>query len=171
MNGSSRVQWACWAFVAVVAFGCASLKVKPPQPRVAVFDATEYAAYAGKGTGKLTGQGFMKTRGGDVKLCAGEAVYLNPVTSYSTEWFNATVAGIALEPADPRASEFIRSTLGGADGHFEFNELPAGEYYVMTTVRWEVPSSYQGGLTPQGGPVGARVSIRNGATTNVILTQ
>ena len=52
----------------------------PPYPTVAG-DPAEYAPFLEEGTGVVSGQAFMKTRGGDVKLGAGNTVTLDPITA------------------------------------------------------------------------------------------
>lgn len=131
---------------------------------------SEYAPYAGQGTGSLIGQAFLKTRGGDVRYAAGNDVYLNPVTSYSTEWFDVAIrGGQPISEGDPRVQAFTRTTVADGEGRFEFNNLPAGDYYVVTWVFWEVPSGAYGGMTTTGGPVGSKVTVRDGETTRVIV--
>jgi hypothetical protein len=73
----------------ITALALASCAV-PIQPRVAKYDAAEYAPYSGSGTAKIIGQAFAKTVGGDVKFAAGNRVWLYPVTSMTTEWYKTT---------------------------------------------------------------------------------
>lgn len=136
--------------------------------RQAQFIEAEYAFAAGKGTGRLTGQAFTKTRGGDVKFAAGNPVYLNPVTSYSTEWFELNIKqGIMLTPPDPRNEKYRRTTTADGSGNFEFEGLPAGDYYVASGIFWEVPGP--NGLSRTGSSVGEKVTIKDGETTKVIV--
>ena len=154
----------------VLLLGCA---VKSPapiiHPRTASFIESEYAAYENPGTATITGQAFLKTRGGDVKFAAGDEVLLAPATSYSSEWWQQTVLqGKRLSEGSARAAEFMRSTIADGDGRFRFDSLAAGVYYVATTVIWEVPTS---GSTWErtGGTVGQQVSVGPGQAVQVIL--
>lgn len=156
---------ACSAFVG----GCVA--PAKPRPRVAQFSEAEYVGYEKSGTATVRGQGFMRTRGGDVKTAAGSSVYMNPKTSYSAEWFDAVLRGIPLEPADQRIVRYHRVTQADAEGRFEFSALPAGTYYVVTTVSWEAPVGYRGALVSQGGYVGAEVTVVDGETKSVVLTR
>lgn len=156
----------------VAAFPLAVAACAIPQTTVyqrqAPFIEDEYLASAKPGTGKLTGQAFTKTRGGDVKYAAGNMVALNPVTTYSTEWFNvwAKQSRVMSEP-DQRALKYARTTTADGMGNFEFSGLPAGEYYVVTGIFWEVPGP--NGLTTTGTNVGEKVVIKDGEATKVVV--
>ncbi|MCC7012976.1 MAG: hypothetical protein IT454_10470 [Planctomycetes bacterium] len=145
--------------------------VSPPQSRRAVFIESEYVPYAETGTGRIEGQAFIKTRGGDVKYCAGNTVWLNPVTTYSTEWYSrGVVGGENLESADPRVNPYRRETVGDGEGRFVFENLPAGEYFIACTIRWEVPLGKYG-TQWTGGNAHTRVTVRENETARVIATR
>jgi hypothetical protein len=141
------------------------------EPRLATFLPSEYAAYEGVGTSTITGQSFLKTRRGDVKFGAGDEIILNPVTTYSTEWWTkAIVGGKTLGPGDDRAKGHTRTAVADGEGRFRFDSLPAGRYYVLSSVVWEVPSVKHPGIIEQtGGLVGLEVTTRPGQTTQAIL--
>lgn len=104
----------------LVLAGCAG--TTPPRERQARFIESEYAPYASQGNGTLVGQAFLKTRGGDVKYAAGNEIILNPVTSYSTEWFDVAIRqGQDIAEGDARVQPFTRSTFADGEGRFEFN--------------------------------------------------
>ena len=102
MNKKTIIVALLTPLISTVLFcGCATMQ---PQrvPRTAVFNEDEYATYAGDGTATITGQAFVKTRGGDVKFGAGNKVFLNPVTTYSTEWYQKYVIGGIPSPNQTR---------------------------------------------------------------------
>jgi len=146
-------------------------------PRLATFNEAEYKQYAGEGTATIHGEAFLKTRGGDVKKAAGNPVYLNPVTTYSTEWYErAILAGEPLELADPRAIPFHRKTIADSEGRFEFTGLPAGEYYLACSIVWETPhqnmfNPYDVYLVPTGGMAHGRAKVAPGERVKIILTR
>lgn len=157
---------------AVVAFPLALAACVLPQAAVyqrqAQFIEDEYLPSTKPGIGKLTGQAFTKTRGGDVKYAAGNTIVLNPVTTYSTEWFTVnTKQNIPISPADQRAFKYVRTVTADGMGNFEFTGLPAGEYYVATGIFWEVPGP--NGLTSTGSNVGEKVVIKDGETVKVVI--
>lgn len=148
---------------------CAALNLKPPAERIA-FPEQEYASMPQTGTATVRGQAFLKTRGGDVKTAAGEEVLLNPVTSYSKQWYNVSyLGGRALTEPDPRYAQHIRKTVADGDGRFTFSNVPAGRYYVVARVVWEAPTGY--GLAAQGGYVAKEISLEGGETVDVIVTR
>lgn len=109
----------------------------PPARRNAPFIEAEYAPYKARGSGVIEGQAFSRNGLGEVRAAAGRSVYLNPVTSYSKEWWNAVVmSGRQIEPSDPRIDEFNRETKADISGSFKFEGLPPGEYYVFCADAW-----------------------------------
>ena len=139
--------------------GCAAVPPKPPVARMP-FPEKEYQALPASGSSTVRGQAFLKTRSGAVKLAAGNDVLLNPVTSYSTEWYEKNyLAGQPLEQPDPRLWNYVRKQVADGGGRFTFSNVPPGDYYVTTEVTWEAPTGYQGSLEVQGGSVTKRISV------------
>lgn len=160
------------ALFLVVLTGCAAT-TRPIIQRIP-FPVEEYAILPIKGTAIVKGQAFLKTRGGDVKTAAGNEVLLNPVTSYSNQWYEQHyLRGNNLDPgeADKRLRNYIQKTTADAEGRFIFKDVPKGNYYLTTTVIWEAPTGYGGSLMPQGGLVVKEISINDGEELNIILTQ
>lgn len=154
--------------VAVIS-GCATPQKQVSQ-RQAPFIESEYAPYAITGTATIKGQAFTKTRGGDVKFAAGNMISMNPVTTYSTEWFNRNVlSGEFLSPSDTKIDPFNKTTIADGNGNFKFTNLPAGEYYIVTNIIWEVPSAPAGYLKPTGGILAQKVIVKDGETVEIIL--
>ena len=105
---------------------------QPQQVTTSVqFDASEAERLMVSGKNVIDGSGMLKTRGGDVKTCAGEYVL--------------------LFLCDPQ-------------GHFKFENLADGNFYVMTRVVWEAP-----GHVYQGGEIIQKVSLSGGETKNVVI--
>ena len=142
------------------------------------------------GNSSISGQAFLRQRGGGVVTCAAEEVTLYPVTDYSEEVISAQFDGAknkgyssyydvwgissgSVEFDPPLSSEFLqntKTTICDAQGNFTFKNLPAGrEYYVLSRVIWEVPDSY--GMSIEGGSLMLRVSTEEGETTEVVLSQ
>jgi len=147
--------------------GCAGSLARPTQ-RQAQFILEEYMPYKNSGTATIKGQAFLRQRGGNVVTAAGATIYLNPATSYSREYFDLQVMrGVHLSEVDKRMLEYERTTIGDANGNFEFNSLPAGEYYIATTITWYVPGQY----IHEGGNVGIKVGVKDGEIKKVVLTR
>jgi hypothetical protein len=147
--------------------GCAS----QPQPIVRIpFPAAEYAALPASGTGVVEGQLFLKTIGGDVKVGAGSEIGLNPITSYSEQWYDASYNKRApLTSADERLERYVRLTQADGSGNFKFTGVPPGRYFVTGVVLWQSPSQF--GLTNQGGRLTNRITVTDGETTRTMLTK
>ncbi|QTF94108.1 carboxypeptidase-like regulatory domain-containing protein [Halomonas sp. BM-2019] len=93
--------------------------------RQVAFPAAEYAALEKQGSAVISGQ---LTIGGRPVPNAG--VSAAPVTTYSAEAAEQALAGVAVEPADPRAREYTHSTRTDGNGRFRLNGLPAGHFYL-----------------------------------------
>jgi ABC-type transport system substrate-binding protein len=147
--------------------GCAAATVQRMP-----FPEAEYAALAKTGTGRVTGQAFMRTIGGDVKVAAGSDVALNPVTSYSQQWYDVVyVQRKNITAWDPRLDEYVMNTRADAEGRFEFVNVPPGDYFVRSLVLWAAPTGPYGSLQQQGGFVVERITVNDGEETKVIVTR
>ena len=136
------------------------------------FPENEYRILQKEGTSIVKGQAFLKTRGGDVKPAAGEQVILNPVTSYSNQWYEENyLKHNFMSPVDPRLWKYIKKTTADGSGRFKFKNVAAGEYYVTTKVMWETATGYQGSLQLQGGWLTKKIHISNGQEIEIILTK
>ncbi len=140
----------------------------PLVERQAQFIESEYAPYAGEGLATICGQAFIQTRRGEFKYGAGNETYLNPVTSYSTEWYTESViGGRSLTKADPRALSYNRATRADGEGRFCFENIPSGDYYLACPVVWV----YGANSAETGGMAYAQVTVKDGETVNAVLTR
>ena len=144
------------------------------------FDASamEWSKAAGQNT--LKGSAILRTRGGDVKTCAGLTAKLTPASPHTTEYvqkvYGPREAGLenpytwaAKRALDAGVETYVRTTTCNPQGEFSFAGLPDGKYYVEANVSWEAPSRY--GMTPQGGNLVSAVDLKGGETKSVVLTQ
>jgi hypothetical protein len=145
----------------------------------------DFLGWAGPGSASLQGQAFLKTRGGDVRTCAGNPVYLLPANAYTQEMTEAEDRGVSGIDADIRLRSLIRASRCDAQGNFAFTAVPAGLWYVVATVVWEVPHVPQPGEPPpavalllnilplladrEGGELRQRMNLRPGQN-EVLLT-
>lgn len=107
----------------------------PPVPRKAKYIEAEYAPYAQKGNASIQGKLCFPLADGSEKCFANTTVFINPVTSYSDEWYRRGWAGREyLATADQRVIPFNKMVKTDKDGHFAFKDLAPGSYYVGTTV-------------------------------------
>jgi hypothetical protein len=160
-----RLPRAISLLVVATCVGCAPNVVIP---RTATFNPDEYASYDEPGKGVITGQAFLRTRGGEVRYGAGSEVSLTPVTTYSREWWDLAIVGRKrLATGDPRVQAYTRKVLANGEGRFSFGNLPPGEYYVVTSVFWEVPSGSSRSATGQ--IVGQQVRLEHGGYVALVL--
>ncbi len=62
-------------------------------------------------------------------------LYLNPVTSYSNQWYRESyLGGHKMGKSDPRLFNYLKFTASDSSGHFAFYGVPDGRYYVVGTV-------------------------------------
>ena len=132
------------------------------------FNENDFAAFEQKGTSTITGQAFLKTRGGEVRYGAGETVTLIPETPYTRELWNAFMTPTKITNLDNRWSSHNKEALADGNGNFEFNNLPAGSYFLECDVYWEVPGQY--GMQRTGDTVKKQIKIEDGEKVKVILT-
>ncbi|MBX3482509.1 hypothetical protein [Phenylobacterium sp.] len=158
----------------------------PVRGGVKTFDPSEYLKYAAGGGNSIRGDAFLRTRGGDVRTCAGESVQLVPLTYYTLDWLDHVYGSAASAyvpiasvveraktyPLHAGASAFIRTARCNVRGEFEFSGLADGGYAVITRVRWEVLglSAARGG-GEQGGELMNTVFVSRGEAARVTLTQ
>nr|WP_286948296.1 hypothetical protein [Pseudomonas sp. UBA6718] len=158
------------ALAAVVLSGCAQ---QAPKSNLSfnTFPEAEYAALAKTGTGSVSGQVFMKTRGGDVKVGAGNEVLLIPITSHSRTLYLAYQLNVApSNTPDPRAKPYTQRMVAGVDGDFAFSNVPPGDYYLAGSVTWETFGSRYAS-SQQGGFIMMPVTVADGENKRIMLTR
>lgn len=157
---------AGYFFAATLAVtGCAQQQLVHFPP----FPAAEYSKLERTGAGTVTGQAFLRTKGGDVKSGAGSEIQLIPATSYSAVYYNAYKARLPTDNPDPQAKQYTFRTQADATGGFEFKNVPKGRYYLAGEVTWMAPGPY--GLSKQGGLLLKEVNVSDGAQVKIMLTQ
>ncbi len=172
MKGSSILTIPAFIlFIMLFAASCSLLETrKPLLPRIP-FPKEEYAKLPTSGTGAVTGRAFLK-RGGDILAAAGERVLLNPVTTYSNQWYSLSYIGHnQLEPPDPRINKYIRSTTADPQGKFTFRNVPPGDYYIITVISWQLPAASKEAAASQGARLCKKITVKNGEEIKVTLSQ
>ena len=90
-------------------------------------------------------------------------LYLNPVTSYSNQWYRESyLGGHKMAKSDPRLFNYLKFTASNDAGQFAFYGVPAGRYYVVGTVA----------CTECGGKhirIARKITVRSSGTTAVLL--
>lgn len=139
-----------------------------------VFDPEEVSYILDEGSNTISGQAFLRQRGGGVITCAGNTVHLVPAGTYARERIQ-NIYGTIFRPAlslayaradspDPYYVTLSREARCDAQGNFLFQGVADGAYFVATKVVWEV--NYQ----LQGGHVMAPVKVSGGQAVEVIVS-
>jgi hypothetical protein len=131
------------------------------------------------GNSSVSGKAFLKLRDGSEKDCAGFNVELLPVATYSSErifrtYGNNRAGQVLLEdnppqftPDAPGYHEYVLKGTCDAAGEFRFDKVPAGDYFVMVFIIWELS-----GLNPPvrtGGALMKRIHVNPRANLQVEL--
>ncbi len=109
------------------------------------FPVEEYRHLRKKGRSTVSGKVYLINRlaGEEIKR-ANIKLWLNPVTSYSNQWYNEVyLGGNRLTKADKRLYNYLKFTYSSSDGRFNFFGVPTGEYYLTATIRCSVECGYR----------------------------
>ncbi len=109
------------------------------------FPVDEYRHLRKKGRSTVSGKVYLTNRlaGEEIKK-AKIKLWLNPVTSYSNQWYNEVyLGGNRLTKADKRLYNYLKFTYSLADGTFNFFGVPTGEYYLTATIKCSVECGYR----------------------------
>lgn len=154
--------------------GCAT-NLPPP----IAFNAAEAEFSRAKGVAVLKGQSFLRRNDGMVVYGAGSDVMLVPKTNHSEQALQNSFGGRKQRPEinllgsnvlgndlklDPGFQPFIRKTKADGQGNFTFENIPPGQYYVLSRVTWCAPSRY--GCDQQGGDLMETITVT--PTENVV---
>lgn len=131
-----------------------------PQPRMARFFPKEYQPYGQGGRSEIVGQAFLIGENGERVPASRRAVFMNPITTYSFEWYTRSIMnGETLEPADKRADEYHWVVRSDSQGNFRIPNVPAGDYYIGCRV------------LPDEQFVHAEIKVGESETVDVILAR
>jgi len=122
--------------------GGVSTKDKTIVQRIA-FPESEYRSLATVGSGVVKGQIYVTTAGGNKVYGKNTRLYLNPVTSYSTQWFSKSyLGGAKMSKVDNRLFNYLKFTTSDSNGNFEFLNVPSGSYYLIGVVKCGTACGY-----------------------------
>ena len=100
------------------------------------FPVSEYYGLSRSGRGTIKGTIYVKDLYGDSVFGAGTRLYLNPITSYSKQWYvESYLGGHQMQKADARLFNYLRFTASNTKGEFAFYGVPSGSYYLIGTVK------------------------------------
>jgi hypothetical protein len=128
------------------------------------FPADEYAHL--KTSGNSTVKGTISITYDGRRLPGRQTrLYLNPITSYSNQWYRESyLGGHKMGKSDPRLYNYLKFTASNGNGQFAFFGVPAGKYYVVGTVKCNAC----GGKNIR---IARRVSVNGNNTVTVELSK
>jgi len=146
------------------------MRQQPAQamPRIA-FPAAEYQALPHIGKGTIQGHIYLIDAYGTRISGAKTRLYLNPVTSYSRQWYEQSyIGGKKMGKADPRLFNYLRFTASDDQGAFAFYGVPSGRYYLIGTVSCGSECGY---ATPRSIRIAKEVEISGNQVLNTDLSR
>jgi len=90
-------------------------------------------------------------------------LYLNPVTTYSNQWYRESyLGGHKMSKSDPKLFNYLKFTSSDNSGHFAFYVIGSGDYYVAGNVK----CSECGGRSI---PIARKITVGNSGTVTIHL--
>ena len=114
-----------------VVCGCFST----PEVTLPKFNESKVQFSNERGTGRIEGDLFARTRGGDVKVGAGAKIQLSPYNAHINAYWKS-LGNTA--PLDYKAKRYIESTVADSEGRFRFDNLAPGRYIIHASFEWWV---------------------------------
>jgi len=103
-------------------------------PRVA-FPIGEYNRVVRRGRATVRGEIYLDDGYGKKIFAKNTRLYLNPVTSYSKQWYHESyIKGYKLTKADSRLYNYLKFTTSDNNGKFAFYGVGNGRYYIIGSV-------------------------------------
>ena len=107
------------------------------------FPVNEYKSLATTGSATVKGQIYVIAPNGNKVFGRNTRLYLNPVTSYSTQWYNESyLGGAKMSKVDSRLFNYLKFTTSDTNGNFEFLNVPSGSYYLIGVVKCGTACGY-----------------------------
>ena len=132
------------------------------------FPESEYYRLARIGKGTVKGTIYVKDYYDKRVLGASTRLYLNPITSYSEQWYEESyLGGHKMQAADPRLFNYLKFTASDKNGNFAFYGVPSGSYYLIGTVKCGEECGYE---SMKNIRIATKVSVRGNQIVEQDLT-
>ena len=132
------------------------------------FPESEYYRLARIGKGTVKGTIYVKDYYDKRVLGASTRLYLNPITSYSEQWYEESyLGGQKMQAADPRLFNYLKFTASDKNGNFAFYGVPSGSYYLIGTVKCAEECGYD---SMKNIRIATKVSVRGNQIVEQDLT-
>ncbi len=133
------------------------------------FPTSEYYSLPRSGRATIKGTIYITDSYGSRVLGAGTRLYLNPVTSYSKQWYvESYLGGNRMQKADSRLFNYLKFTAANSSGKFAFYGVPNGSYYLIGTVKCGEQCGY---ASEKSIRISRRVSVQGNQIVNQDLTR
>jgi hypothetical protein len=144
---------------AVLLVGCSVQQVQKKNTVITIqkpFDDKAVSWFKNKGTGRIKGTAKFKSKNGELHFGEIFGIELMPACRYTKERLKAIYThknsgfiyledGVPKFTPDPEGYHATKKTSCNKEGLFEFDNLPAGEYYVIAFMIWEKQNVKTGG--------------------------
>jgi len=131
------------------------------------FPAGEYKRLATSGSGTVKGSIYVSDAYGKKIYGRQTRLYLNPVTSYSKQWYSESyIGGYKMAKADKRLFNYLKFTASNSQGNFAFYGVPNGSYYVIGVVKCGQECGY---ASPKNIRIAKEVTVRGSTPVTVDL--
>lgn len=145
---------------------------KPPMVTMTnPITAEQVALYKEGGTGRISGQAFLRKDSGGVVTCAGSEVFLMPDTVSTREVVermrDGKVADMRIGGERPSKlfPHAFKKRWCDRYGSFRFDQLADGAWIIMTAVHWR--ANYQ----EHGSVIVGYVDVEKDAAQDIVLTE
>ncbi|RUM71328.1 MAG: carboxypeptidase regulatory-like domain-containing protein [Sulfurovum sp.] len=133
------------------------------------FPVEEYRKLATTGNGTIKGSIYLKTAYNKHIFGSNTRLYLNPITSYSKQWYNESyIGGYKMEKADSRLYNYLRFTTSNDQGQFAFYGVPSGSYYLIGKVNCAGECGYN---IPKSIRIATKVKVKGNKVVQKNLTR
>jgi len=134
-----------------------------------VFPTSEYYSLPRTGKGTIKGTIYISDSYGSRIVGSGTRLYLNPITSYSKQWYvESYLGGNRLQKADARLFNYLKFTAADSNGGFAFYGVPNGSYYLIGTVKCGEQCGYSSEKSIR---IAKKVSVQGNQIVNKDLTR
>jgi len=133
------------------------------------FPEDEYKNLKKRGSITVKGNIYLRTTSGSIIYGKHTRLYLNPVTSYSTQWYEKSyLGGAKMSKVDTRLFNYLKFTTSNSSGRFEFLNVPSGNYYLIGVVKCGIQCGY---TTQKSIRITKKISLFGDNIKNVVLSK
>ena len=133
------------------------------------FPESEYNSLSKTGKAIVKGRIYITTSGGMKVYGKQTRLYLNPVTSYSTQWYKKSyLGGAKMSKVDSRLFNYLKFTTSDSNGNFEFLDVPSGSYYLIGVVKCGKQCGYS---SVKNIRIAKKISVFGSDEVNIDLTK